>query len=418
MKILEVGDVGAYISELFELDETLSDLWVQGELTNLSRSAKGHYYFSLKDDTSQLRSVLFRGAALRCGAEPRAGDQVVAHGRVEFYEPSGSCQLCVDLLYPAGTGAARLRFEPLHLKLEQERLFATERKRPLPEYPLRIGLVTSESGAVLHDVLTVLTRRYPIAEVVFAHSSVQGERAPLELVAALGRLAAWRGPDGQGVEVVVVARGGGSPEELAPFNDERVARAIFASPWPVISAVGHETDVTICDYVADLRAPTPSAAAEMVAPDLGLLSEIVRELAERACELTGQMLAEARDQARRARDALLLHAPTVRIARERQATLDELRRARTTLDFRLGAAREQLAGRGLQLAALSPLGPLGRGYSIVSVADREPAAGERVVRSTRDVAAGAGLRIRVVDGIVEADATNVSWRDPAVNAQR
>ena len=411
MKILEVSDVGGYIKELFELDDTLADLWIQGELTNLSRSAKGHYYFSLKDEVSQLRSVMFRGAALRCGAAPRAGDAVIAHGRVEFYEPSGSCQLCVDLLYPAGTGTARLRFEALHLKLEQEGLFAPERKRPLPEYPRRIGLVTSETGAVLHDVLTVLTRRYPIAEVVLAHSSVQGERAPLEIVAALGRLGAWRGADGLGVEVVVVARGGGSPEELAPFNDERVARAIFASPWPVVSAVGHETDVTICDYVADRRAPTPSAAAEMIAPDLRLLAEEVRELAARAREVAEQALAEARGRLGRARDALLLQAPTARIARERQATLDELRRGRTSLAHHLGASREQLAGRRLQLAALSPLATLSRGYSIVSVdtaGERGRPGGERVVRSARDVAANTRLQIRVADGIVEAQASTVT----------
>jgi exodeoxyribonuclease VII large subunit len=401
MRVFEVGEVGAYIKELLGDDEVLADLWVSGEIGNLSRSGAGHYYFALKDETSQIRAVLFRGAALRCGAEPRSGDAVVAHGKIAFYEPTGSCELCVDLLYPSGVGLAQLRFEALRLKLEEEGLFAAERKRALPEYPRRIGLVTSEGGVVLHDVLTVLMRRYPIAEVVFTHSAVQGDHAPTELVAALGRLGEWRGSDGLGVDVVIVGRGGGSPEELAAFNDEQVVRAVFASPWPVISAVGHETDVTICDYVADLRAPTPSAAAELVAPDLRVLTQEVRDLTARGRVAMEVALAAAHDDLRGGRDRLLIHAPVARIAWGRRAIRQEFDRARLLLEHRLATAREQLAGRHLQLAALSPAATLARGYGVVSLA------GDGVVRSARDVGIGDELEIHLTDGVVDATAGGV-----------
>lgn len=411
MRVFGVGEIGTYLKDLLGADALLNDLWVGGEVTNVSRSGAGHFYFTLKDETSQLRSVLFRGAAMRCGAEPRAGDQVVAHGKVAFYERGGSCELCVDLLYPSGVGLARLRFEALRLQLEQEGLFADERKRPLPPYPRRIGVVTSEGGAVVHDVLTILARRYPIAEIVFAHSAVQGDHAPAEIVAALGALAQWRGPDGVGLDVVIVGRGGGSPEELAAFNDERVARAIFAGPWPIISAVGHETDVTICDLVADVRAPTPSAAAELVAPSVLELADQLRELVDGARAAIHQALATAQTELRYGRDRLLIHAPLAQITHGRQAARQELRRAQSALGHRLSANREQLGGRRLQLEALSPRGTLARGYGIVNVV------GDGVVRSVYDVAADQALEIRVLDGLIDATTTGVSSDGEAGGAQ-
>ena len=407
MKILGVGDVGRYVRELLEGDDLLADLWVTGEITNLSRSGAGHYYFALKDDQGQLRSVLFRGAALRCGAEPRAGDAVVAHGKVAFYEPNGTCELCVDLLYPSGVGAAQLRFEALRLKLEEEGLFAPERKRALPAFPRRIGLLTSEGGAVVHDVLTVLARRYPLAEVVFAHTAVQGGHAPAEIAAGLARLRAWRAEDGGELDVAIVGRGGGSPEELAAFNDEEVARAVFASPWPIVSAIGHETDFTICDFVADVRAPTPSAAAEMIAPDLQVLEQDVRELAAAAVAAIERELASARDEARRLHERLLLRAPLAQIAQRRQACSDEVERAANGLAHRLARHREQLAARRLQLAALSPTATLARGYGIVSLAtDRLDQTG-RAIRSTSELGPGQEIEIRLLDGAVDATTTGV-----------
>ncbi|MCC6177013.1 MAG: exodeoxyribonuclease VII large subunit [Chloroflexi bacterium] len=406
MQVYSVGEIGAYLHDLIAADEILADVWVAGEITNLSRSAAGHYYFSLKDDVGQLRSVLWRGNALRCGASPQSGEAVVAHGRFDYYEPQGSCQLVVDLLYPAGVGEGYLRFEALRLKLEQEGLFAEERKRSLPAYPRRIGLVTSESGAVYHDVVTVLARRYPICQIVFCHSSVQGDRAPLELVAALQRLAEWRDDDGSSLDVVIVARGGGSPEELACFNDERLARAVFASPWPVISAVGHETDVTICDFVADVRAPTPSAAAEMVAPDVDVLRRAVRDLVVRGRGIVEQQVSDTTFVLQRGRDRLLAHSPLTRIARAQQARLDGTTRVRLAMLRYLETLRAQVDGRSRQLEALSPHATLGRGYSIVTGVSGV------VVRSTADVTAGDALVIQVSDGALAAQATNVPTATP------
>ena len=416
MKIYQVGEIVRYIKELLYADRLLRDLWVKGEITNLSRASSGHYYFSLKDETSQLRSMMFRGDAERCGANPGPGSSVVAHGRVSFYEPTGACQFYVDMMYPSGVGEARLRFEALRLKLEQEGLFAPGRKRRVPTLPRRVGLVTSESGAVLHDVLTVLGRRYPLAEVVFSHTPVQGEFAAEEIVAALARVCEWRATDGRGVDVVIIGRGGGGPEELAPFNDERLARAIFACPCPVISAVGHETDESICDYVADLRAATPSAAAEMVAPDVRALVGEVSGLVNRARSGLASRIQAARGELAHGRDRLFANSPTTMIARSRQAARDELRRARLLLDHRVSSNRGQLVGRRLQLAALSPDATLARGYSVVSVVDPGPAGASGVVRSTRDVGVSQELEIEVRDGIIDATSTRVrpalSWTPP------
>lgn len=409
MRVYAVGEVGAYLQDLYATDEVLADVWITGEITNFSRAASGHLYFSLKDDEGQLRSVMWRSYAARVAMTPRAGDAVIAHGRLDFYPPQGSTQLVVDLLYPAGIGEGQLRFEALRLKLEEEGLFAEERKRPLPLFPRRIGLVTSESGAVYHDVVTVLSRRFPIGHLVFCHASVQGDRAPAELVQALKRLAAWRDRDGSALDVVIVGRGGGSPEELACFNDERLARTVFAAPWPVVSAVGHETDFSICDFVADHRAPTPSAAAEMVSPDLGALRLDLAELVERGKVSIEQVVDGAGLDLRRSRDRLMAHSPLTRIARDRQATLDQAARGKLALDGYVRSLGEQLAGRRLQLAALSPRATLDRGYSIVT-----DGAGA-VVRSAGDVAAGDALSIELPDGTIDATATGVGMERDRTN---
>ena len=410
MQVYSVGEIGEYLRELLSDDDVLADVWVTGEITNLTKAASGHLYFSLKDDEGQIRSVMWRTSVIRCGASPSPGDAVVVHGRFDFYPPQGTCQLVADLLYPAGIGEGQLRFEALRLKLEQEGLFAEERKRPLPAFPRRIGLVTSESGAVYHDVVTVLSRRFPLAQLVFCHSAVQGDRAPIELVAAIQRLATWRDHDGSAVDLVIVGRGGGSPEELACFNDERLARAIFAAPWPVVSAVGHETDFTICDFVADHRAPTPSAAAEMVSPDLAAMRLDLAELVERGRVCADQILTATGADLSRARDRLIAHSPLARIARDRQATVDQAARARLALEVQLRSLQEQLAGRRLQLAALSPRATLGRGYSVVTTRQGV------VARSVADVSVGDALTVELVDGTVETTTTQVSPSTPSTDA--
>src|SRR5919197_5980667 len=398
MEVFAVSEVSRHIGELLEADPLLSDVWIRGEIGNLSRSPAGHFYFSLRDPGSQLKCVLFRGAAARLGTLPERGAAVILHGNVAFYAAGGVCEVCVDLLYPEGIGLARLELEALKLKLEAEGLFAPERKRPLPPFPRRIGLVTSDGGAVLHDVLQVLGRRYPLVEVFLASSSVQGEHAPAEICAALDRLADLHG-GGQTLDLIIVARGGGAEQELAVFNDERVARAFFACPVPIVSAIGHETDFTLVDYVADLRAPTPSAAAELVVPDVDVLREMIVGLARRAEEAAWRWLDQARFSLKVAHDRLLSRSPAADLARRRAELEAERRRAVAAVEQRLLLAREQVRGRALQLEALSPVRTLERGYAVCTV---ESGA---VLRSVHQVRADEQIDIRITDGLVVSRAT-------------
>src|SRR5438309_1115531 len=264
-----VPDLLGYIRELFEADPTLGDVWVWGELAELTHSAAGHTYFTIRDGAVKLPAVMFRSALRRQTLPLSAGYSALVHGSVGIYEQRSIFQLVADIVLPGDAGALRAHFEAMRMRLEQEGLFAAERKRSLPRLPRRVGIVTSEAGAVIHDMLNIWQRRYPALELVLAPSAVQGEDSARQIVAALARLTSYHAsqPEDEGLDLIIVARGGGSAQELAPFNEELVARAIFASPVPVVCAVGHETDYTIADLVADLRAPTPSAAAELVVPD-------------------------------------------------------------------------------------------------------------------------------------------------------
>ncbi len=375
--VYSVEELGLYLGMLLEGDPNLQDVWLRGEVSNLSRSPAGHYYFCLKDPSGQVKCVLFRGSAARSPVLPEHGQAVVAHGQVRFYARQGLCELVADLLFPEGVGLAQMRFEALYRRLDAEGLFDQARKRPLPHFPRRIGAITSDGGAVIHDLLTVLGRRYPVAEVVFVPTPVQGEGAVVAMAAALRGLCLWRGRDGSGVDVVILARGGGSAEDLAPFNDERLVRAVFGSPVPVVSAVGHETDVTLADLAADLRAPTPSAAAELVAPDLGALQRELRATQHRAW-LTVQHILEAGHA-----DCEVARAALVR-----------------KLARRLELIREQLAGRQAQLAALSPERTLGRGYAVVEIDGR-------VVRDASGVRPGQQMLVRLQRGRVDGTVTGV-----------
>src|SRR5215813_1515107 len=253
--VFSVGELAGHIGTRLEEDATLREVWLRGEVVNTSRSAAGHHYFTLKDDEAQLRCVLFRGSAFNSPIAPVNGLAIVAHGAVRYYARQGSCELVADLLFPEGVGLAQMESERVYRRLESDGLFDTSRKRALPRFPRRIGIVSSERGAVIHDLLTILNRRYPLAEIVFVPTPVQGPGAAGAMAQALNPLGHWR-RGGEGIDVMVVARGGGSDDDLAAFNDERLARAIFGSPVPVVSAVGHETNSTLCDLVADVRAPT------------------------------------------------------------------------------------------------------------------------------------------------------------------
>jgi exodeoxyribonuclease VII large subunit len=279
--VYSVAELSLHVASVLDADPVLQDVWLRGEVINVNRSPAGHYYFSLRDDSAQLRCVLFRSSAFNSPVMPANGLALVAHGVIRLYERQGTCELVADLLFPEGIGLAQMHGERLYRQLEAEGLFEASRKRPLPGLPRRIGIVSSERGAVIHDLLSVLERRFPLTEVIFVPTPVQGPGAAVAMAQAVGRLGRWR-RDGAGVDVMVVARGGGSDDDLAAFNDERLVRAIFASPVPVVSAVGHETNLTLCDLVADLRAPTPSAAAELLAPDVAQLRREVDALRDRA----------------------------------------------------------------------------------------------------------------------------------------
>lgn len=385
MQILSVSQVNAYLRELLETDRYLSDLWVSGEVSNLSRPVSGHVYFTLKDEYSQLRCVLFRRLSFN-GADFQAGMKIVAHGRVSIYESSGALQLYVDFVQPEGLGELYLEFQRLRAQLEEEGLFDLTRKRPLPPFPRRIGVVTSPSGAVFHDICQIIARRWPLVEVVLAPTPVQGPEAVVGVCQALKEL----NEEGR-VDLIIVARGGGSLEELAAFNSELVARAIYASRVPVISAVGHETDYTIADDVADLRAPTPSAAAEMAVPDRRELHRqlmvLVEALAAGSVEAVRRRRADLREQVRRLERCL----PD--LDRWRQMIDERWRRAGLAFDRQIERQRSLVERCTARLTALSPLDTLSRGYAVV----QRGATGE-VVSRVAQVQPGDRLWVRVQDG--------------------
>ncbi|MBI2760104.1 MAG: exodeoxyribonuclease VII large subunit [Chloroflexi bacterium] len=390
MIVLPVSNLCWMLRESLESDPRFSDVWVAGEISNLSRPSSGHMYFTLKDGAGQLRCAFFRRENARSRAVLENGGQIVAHGNVSFYEARGDIQLYVDFVHEEGTGVLHLEYERLKERLAEEGLFDEGRKRPLPEFPRRIGVVTSPDGAVFHDICHILRRRWPVVEVLLAPTLVQGDGASDGVCRAIADLC-----DVPDVDVIIVARGGGSLEDLWTFNDERVARAIFGAKVPVISAVGHETDYTIADFVADLRAPTPSAAAEMVVPDIDDIGMRVQGLAGMLAQMTAERLRDARADVEWQRDVLQRRCPDV--AAPRTAVEERLRWATEYAMRGVRAKLAELGGRYAQLHALSPLSTLARGYAVVQHAPDGP-----VIARAGEVAAGDRLRVSVADGEFEA----------------
>ena len=355
--IYGVSQVTSYLQDLLGYDDLLSDVWIEGEVSNLRRAGSGHAYFSLRDDSSSLRCALFRNSL---GHDHLTdGTLVIAHGRVSLYAVRGDLQLIADVIQPEGVGRLQMQLEQLRAQLEREGLFDPSRKRPLPEFPRRVGVVTSPSGAVWHDIQAIIERRYPLVELVLAPALVQGGTAAPTIVEAIEALNSE--PD---IDAIIVARGGGSLEDLWAFNEEAVARAVFASKAPVVSAVGHETDVTICDLVADVRAATPSEAAEMVVPDraeLLLRVSIASQTIERE---VSTLFAAGEDEVGQLFSRMDRTVPSLDDQRIR---VDELLEdAATALDHRLQLASARVDGVSAALASLSPVDTLRRGYSVVS----------------------------------------------------
>ncbi|MFL5680863.1 MAG: exodeoxyribonuclease VII large subunit [Chloroflexota bacterium] len=425
LRILAVSEVTKAVKGAVHADERLRDLWVEGEVGRVTISSAGHAYFALKDERSQLQCVWFRDDRLRSAFEPQAGLRIVVHGRMDLFEPQGALQLYVESIQPAGFGDLALRFEALKARLAAEGLFDSARKRPLPTRPRTIAVITSPTGAVWRDISHVLARRWPMANVVFVACRVQGEGAPASIVTAFRRLERYADQlrkDGRAADapqVTILARGGGSLEDLWAFNDENVVRAVVASTIPVICGVGHEVDVTLADFAADVRAPTPSAAAEIVVPDRVEFAAALRRAGDRLRTSTGRRLeAAARDLAveRRALDRV---SPVARLAAGREQVGLLFDRATRSVERRLVGDRARLAsaadvlpriaiarlaaargGVAQAAAALSVLGPdatLERGYAIV-----RRAADGAIVRDPADAPAGTRLSVRVARGDLPA----------------
>jgi exodeoxyribonuclease VII large subunit len=397
VRVLSVAEITGYIRELVEYDPVLSDVWVRGEVSNFSRSAAGHMYFCLTSEGVQVNCVLFRGNQRGILAVPRNGDAVLAHGRVTIYEARGQYQLMVDNVAPEGIGILQLQFEETRRRLEAEGLFAEERKRPLPPIPAVIGVVTSGQGAVWHDIQTVVARRFPIVELVLAPSAVQGPNAADELIDGIEAL-----QEISHCDVIIVGRGGGSAEDLAAFSDERLARAIFASRVPIVSAVGHETDTCIADLVADVRAPTPSAAAEMCVPNGRDLLAAAGYLVTRARTRTIELFRDASDSMSHLSTRIDRRDPRSRIGGARQ-DIDALTAiSRSSIDRMLAERREQIAANSTRASLLDPRDILRRGYAIITTSI---GATERRITRSLDAAAQPNLTITFSDGQVRTRVT-------------
>jgi len=372
------------------LEEGFDAVLVEGEISSSKLHSSGHFYFSLKDEGAVVSSVMWRNQASRLPKVPRDGDKVVVAGRLTVYEPRGSYQLVANMLKPAGQGDLQARLEELRRKLTAEGLFDADKKRDLPAYPFKVAVVTSPTGAVLHDIWHVLSRRAPHLELMLVPAPVQGAEAIAGLVAALDRIALLEGsPDEP--DVVIVARGGGSLEDLWAFNEEAVVRAVAACPFPTISAVGHETDTTLCDFAADVRAPTPSAAAELVSEERNVLLATVDDHLIRAGEALLRMVERRRERLEWIAKRPCLLRPEEPIERAHQTIdllSDRMDRAQARVTERAQAKLVNIAGR---LDALSPLKVLSRGYAAISTSTG------KVVVKAADLAVGDTVKIAFAD---------------------
>jgi len=398
MKVITVTQLNKYVKSLLEGDKNLAAVYIGGEISNFTNHYKsGHMYMSLKDEGALVRAVMFRAHASKLSFMPENGMRVIIRARISLYEKDGSFQIYIEEMQPDGVGALQVAYEQLKKRLEDEGLFDQSRKRPLPRYPARIGVITSPTGAAVRDILNILGRRYPLAEIVFVPVLVQGDGAPPQLIKALEHFNLTKAAD-----VVIIGRGGGSIEELWAFNDENVARAVAGMSIPTISAVGHETDFTICDFVADLRAPTPSAAAELAVPDS---EQLLTGLSQ-----THRRLHRA---ARGAVDTASHHLTVIRSRRclstplyfveEQGMRLDYIVRGMAHAGTRiLSVSGQRMAAAAAKLDALSPLKVLARGYAIPKTHDG------KAIGGIGDITPGCTLALRVSDGVIDCSVTGVT----------
>ncbi len=419
LPILSVGELTALVKGALRAAPRLRDVWVEGEVGQVSISAAGHCYFTLKDERAQIKCVIFRDDRLMMPFEARTGLRLVAQGNIDVFDSQGVYQLYVRTLQPSGFGDLALQFEALKAKLAGEGLFESSRKRKLPAYPQTIGVVTSLSGAVMHDIRRVLARRWPMARVVVSACQVQGQGAPPTIVAALRRVARWTDETtGRATDVVILARGGGSLEDLWPFNDEAVVRAVAAHPCPIVVGVGHETDVTLAEFAADVRAATPSVAAELIVPARADEQARVEGYAGRLRTSAARALLDRRQQLNTEKRALEANHPKAQLAAERERIgvlvdraarvvarrleIDRATLSRTSellpaiVATQVGIARADLGRSSAALSALSPYATLERGYSIVRGPNGD------VLRDAAGVDKGDAIAVRLQHGEIGA----------------
>ena len=400
MTVITVSQLNRYVRSLIESDAQLGQVLLSGEISNFVNHYKsGHLYMSLKDENAVVKAVMFRSQAMHLRFVPENGMKVIARARVSLYEKDGAFQVYIDDLQPDGAGALQVAFEQLKNRLSTEGLFDESRKRPLPRYPKRVGVITAATGAAVRDIFNVLERRYPLAEVVLLPVLVQGEGAPAQLVQALTTFETMRQTAAPNTpDVIIIGRGGGSLEDLWAFNDESVARAVANCTIPVISAVGHETDFTICDFVADLRAPTPSAAAELAVPDCRELLERIVMLRTAAGRALNAALTRKQNQLSLLKSKRCLTSPLYPVE-ERLMRLDgTVKRFSAAAKLNLSRADRRLATAAGKLHVLSPLQVISRGYATVHT-------DAGLVHSVNDVAVDDSLAVRVADGTIRCRVT-------------
>lgn len=360
MEILSVSQVNKYIKNMMDRDTLLSDITVTGEISNFKRHSSGHYYFSVKDSGAAISAAMFKWQNRNLKFMPENGMRVLVHGKISVYEPSGQYQIIADSIEPDGVGALYAAYEKLRQKLESAGYFDQSRKKPLPQFPRRVGVITSPTGAAIRDILNILGRRFPLAEVVVCPSSVQGEAAPAELAAAVDAMNQARACD-----VLIIGRGGGSIEDLWAFNSIDVVMAVAKSEIPVISAVGHETDFTLCDFVADMRAPTPSAAAELAVPDSGAVMNYLRQFSAKSKNSLERIIKSSETRVAAVMQMHCMKNPMNVIETKARMLDDVWTSINSSQSNLLNTCELHLRENASRLAALNPLAVLGRGYSVV-----------------------------------------------------
>ncbi len=386
--VLSVSQLNRYIKMNFDADENLANIFISGEISNFTNHYRtGHLYFTLKDDSAAVRAVMFNSSAKRLKFMPEDGMKVIARGRVSVYEASGQYQLYVDDMQPYGVGALNLAYEQLKEKLQKEGLFSEHHKKPLPPYPEKVGVITSPTGAAVRDIINVLGRRFPYAEIVFCPVLVQGEGAHLQLTDAVNLFNSERAAD-----VIIIGRGGGSIEDLWEFNDEGLARAVYNSEIPVISAVGHETDFTICDFVADMRAPTPSAAAELAVPDANELQYALSALKNRMFLNVSSGIADRRSRLEYLTSKGALKSPDEMLSNRSQRLDTAFSKMLSSYENRIGGKKVEFISAATALSKLDPMSVLMRGFAFVS--DKNG----KNVYSSQALAKGDKINVRFHDG--------------------